>query len=134
MLQLQWSSINLMAVFAAWIVHIVMSLLWFNPRLFGNEWSRLTGKENKPAMRWIVPGILGHLFMVFMVAVFIIMVGANNAIGGMIIGLMAWAGFIVPMEIGELIWEKIPFKLFLIRIGNQFLGIAVAGLILGNWQ
>jgi len=29
-------------------------LLWFQPKLFGNEWSKLTGKELKPAKKWII--------------------------------------------------------------------------------
>jgi len=33
-----------------------------------------------------------------------------------------------------LIWEKIPFRLFLIRIGNQFIGMGISGFILGAWQ
>jgi hypothetical protein len=55
-------------------------------------------------------------------------------VSGLFIGLLVWIGFIVPMEIGELVWEKIAFKLFLLRVGNQFLGISVSGFILGAWQ
>ena len=40
----------------------------------------------------------------------------------------------MPLEIGELIWEKIPFKLFLIRIGNQLVGFIITGIILAVWQ
>jgi hypothetical protein len=49
MINFQLSNINILAVFVAWIIHIVMGLVWFRPELFGNEWSRLTGKELNPA-------------------------------------------------------------------------------------
>jgi hypothetical protein len=52
----------------------------------------------------------------------------------LLVGLLGWIGFVVPLETGELIWEKIPFKLFLIRIGNQFVGMGISGFILGAWQ
>ena len=52
----------------------------------------------------------------------------------MFIGLLAWIGFVVPMESGELVWEKIPFRLFLLRTGNQLVGMAASGFILGAWQ
>jgi hypothetical protein len=134
MKNLNLTDINMLAVFVAWIVHIALGLIWFQPKLFGNEWSKLTGKELKPAKKWIIPGLAGHLAMVLVLVIIIMLANINNGLGGLIIGILFWIGFIVPMEIGELIWEKIPFRLFLIRIGNQFVGIGISGLILGAWQ
>jgi hypothetical protein len=132
--QLPLSGINYVAVLAAWIVHVVSGLIWFRPELFGNEWSKLTGKELKPAKKWLLPGLLGHLLMVFVLAILIKLARADSGLSGMGIGLLAWLGFVVPLESGELVWEKIPFRLFLLRTGNQLVGIAVSGFILGAWQ
>ena len=134
MINFQITDINLLAVLAAWIIHIVMGLIWFRPELFGNEWTRLTGKELKPASQWIIPGFIGHLFMILVLVVLIKLTNSTSGMSGLCIGLLVWIGFIVPMEIGELVWEKIAFKLFLLRVGNQFLGISVSGFILGAWQ
>jgi hypothetical protein len=134
MIHLFYSDINLYAVFVAWIIHVGMGLLWFQPKLFGNKWSELTGQQLKPASKWIVPGFLGHLIMILVLAVLIDHTRSNSGCGGLLIGLLAWIGFIVPMEIGELVWEKIPFKLFLIRTGNHLIGMAVSGFILGAWR
>ena len=131
---LHFSDINLYAVFVAWIMHTVSGLLWFQPKLFGNEWSKLTGKELKPAKNWIIPGLVGHLAMIFVLVIIIKLAIVNNGTGGLLVALLCWIGFIVPMEIGELIWEKIPFRLFLIRIGNQFIGMGISGFILGAWR
>jgi hypothetical protein len=134
MINIQFSDINFFAVLVAWIVHIVMNLIWFRPELFGKEWSKLTGKELKPAKKWTIPGFTGHLLMILVLAILIKLTNSNNGIIGMFIGLLTWIGFIVPMETGELVWEKIPFRLFLLRTGNQFVSIAVSGYILGSWQ
>jgi Protein of unknown function (DUF1761) len=131
---LHLTDINLYAVFVAWIVHIVTGLIWFQPGIFGKEWSKLTGKEIKPATNWIIPGFVGHLIMIFVLVIIIKLANINNGSGGLLVGLLCWIGFIVPMETGELVWERIPFRLFLIRIGNQFIGIAISGFILGAWQ
>jgi hypothetical protein len=131
---LHFTDINLYAVLVAWIIHTLSGLLWFQPQLFGKEWSKLTGKELKPAKNWIIPGFAGHLAMVLVLVIIIKMASINNGSGGLIVGLLCWIGFIVPMEIGELVWEKIPFRLFLIRIGNQFVGTGISGFILGAWQ
>ena len=131
---LHFADINFYAVFVAWIVHTVSGLLWFQPKLFGNEWSKLTGEELKPAKKWLIPGFVGHLAMVFVLVIIIKMANIGNGWGGLLVGLLGWIGFVVPLETGELIWEKIPFKLFLIRIGNQFVGMGISGFILGAWQ
>jgi hypothetical protein len=130
----QLASLNYLAVFVAWVVHIILGLIWFSPGLFGKEWSKLTGKEMKPAINWMVPMLIGHLAMVFVLLILIKLASINNGIGGLAIGLLTWAGFVVPIEMGELVWEKIPFKLFLLRTGNQLIGIAAVGYILGAWQ
>jgi len=131
---LHLTDINLYAVIAAWIIHTASGLIWFQPKLFGNEWSKLTGKELKPAKKWLIPGLVGHLSMVFVIVIFIKMTNITNGSGGLLVGLLCWVGFVVPLEIGELIWEKIPFRLFLIRIGNQLVGMGISGFILGAWQ
>lgn len=134
MINLHLSEINFLAVLVAWIIHIAMGLIWFQPVLFGKEWSKLTGKDLKPAPKWNIPGFIGHLLMIIVLAILIKITNTTSGAGGLVIGLMAWLGFIVPMETGELVWEKIPFRLFLIRVGNQLIGIAVSGFILGAWQ
>lgn len=134
MVNFHFSEINFLAVLVAWLIHIVMGLIWFSPRLFGNEWSRLTGKELKPAKQWIVAGFLGHLVMAFVLVILIKLTNSGDGLSGLFIGLLTWIGFVVPLETGELVWEKIPFRLFLIRIGNHLIGMAVSGYILGAWQ
>jgi hypothetical protein len=132
--QFQFSDINYLAVIVAWIVHIVLGLIWFRPELFGKAWSKLTGKELKPEKKWLIPAMIGHLLMIIVLVVLIKLTNSTTGFSGMFIGLLTWIGFIVPMESGELVWEKIPFRLFLLRTGNQLIGIAVSGLILGAWQ
>jgi hypothetical protein len=134
MINLQFTGINFYAVIVAWIIHTLTGLIWFHHKLFGKEWSKLTGKELKPAPKWIFPGFLGHLIMILVLAILIKSSNGNSGSYGLVIGLMTWIGFIVPMEIGELVWEKIPFRLFLLRVGNQFVGIGISGFILGAWQ
>ncbi len=131
---LNFQNLNFLAIIIAWLAHIILGLIWFRPGLFGNLWSKLTGKELKPDLKWLFLVLLGHLFMVLVVISLIKIADIQSGPGGLVIGLLGWIGFVVPLETGELVWEKIPFKLFLIRIGNQFIGLAASGFILGAWQ
>ena len=45
MLTLDFSAINLLAVFVAGVAHMAIGLIWNMPQLFGNAWAELTGKE-----------------------------------------------------------------------------------------
>ncbi len=60
--------------------------------------------------------------------------GAASILDGMLVAGIAWLRFVVTLETGELVWEKIPFKLFLIRVGNQLVSLCVAGAILAVWR
>lgn len=128
------SDINLLAVLVAGIVHMVIGLIWFMPKFFGNTWVELTGKEMKPASQWIAAGLIGHQVMSFVLTMIVTLANVTDAVGGIIVGVLLCAGFVIPLEIGELIWEKIPFKLFMIRVGNQLVGLSVASIILAVWR
>lgn len=83
-LTISLSGINLWAVLVASIVHTVIGLIWFMPKLFGNSWVQLTGKEMKPASYWIPVGLIGHQVMAFVLAVIVNLANATNVVGGMI--------------------------------------------------
>jgi len=134
MLTSVWSQINYLAVLGAGITHMVANLLWFSPLLFGPAWAKLTGSDSKPAFRWMPAGILGHLLVALVLAVIIVLAQVTTVLGGIAVGVLAWAGFIVPLEVGELIWEKIPFKLFGLRVVCHLVAMGLVGAILAVWR
>jgi len=127
-------SVNILAIIVAAIIHMLTGLIWYQEKAFGSTWSKLTGKDLSPSKQWLPVGILGHLILVFVLAVIIILATATTIFNGAFIGILVWLGFIVPLEIGELIWEKIQFKLFLIRISEHFVALILAGAILAIWR
>ena len=95
---------------------MVTELLWYSPKVFGTAWAVLTGKNLEPAKQWIIGGVIGHLAIALVLAVIVNLANASTAVDGLIVGILVWIGFIVTLEIGELIWEKIPIKLFLFEL------------------
>ncbi len=128
------SNINWWAVIVAWIVHVLISLLWFMPALFGKAWVKLTGKDMKPATRWMPAGLLAHFAAVFGLAVIVKLADATTVVEGIALGALVAICFVGAMLAGELVWEKIPFKLFLIRLGDHLLTLCLAGIILTLWR
>jgi hypothetical protein len=133
-LKLILSNINIVAVLVAGIAHMATGLIWFSPRFFGKQWMELTKQELKPDRTWIVAGIVGHQLIAFVLAVVVCLANATTIVDGILVGILIWIGFIVTLETGELIWEKIPFKLFAIRIGNHFVALSIAGAIIAVWR
>ena len=128
------SDINILAVLVAGVVHMAAGLVWFSRPFFGPTWTRLTGRDLKPDPRWIAAGILGHQVIALALAVIVSLAGATTVAGGLGVAVLVWAGFVVTLEVGELIWERIPFRLFLIRIGNHLVALGLAGIILAVWR
>lgn len=122
------------AVLVAWASHVAISLVWFQPFFFGKAWVELSGKEMKPAARWIPAGFAAHLAGVLGLAAIINLAGVATLVEGIALGLLVSIGFIGAMLGGELVWEKIPFRLFLIRLGDQVLTFCIAGAILTLWR
>ena len=133
-LQAVLSDLNVWAILVAMLVHTVIGLAWFQKGIFGNAWSALTGASLNPATKWIPAGLIGHLIMAFVLAVIVRLANATTLLEGVLIGTIVCIGFMATLEAGELIWEKIPFKLYLLRIGNQLLGMMVSGAILAVWR
>jgi len=127
-------NVNGLAVIVAAIVHLMLGLIWFQKPLFGKAWVSLTGKTLDPAQKWIPAGVLGHLLMAYVLAVIVNLANASTLGDGALAGVLALAGFVIPLECGELVWEKIPFRLWLIRVGNQLVGLCVTGAILAVWR
>ena len=125
------SRINYLAVVIAGVAHMAVGMIWFQSRLFGNAWSELTGKTLAPAVKWIPLAVVGHMTIAFVLAILMVFASATTILGGLVVAVLVWLGFVVTLEIGELVWEKIPFKLFLIRIGNHLVALALAGIVLG---
>ncbi|MBN2086380.1 MAG: DUF1761 domain-containing protein [Anaerolineales bacterium] len=131
---LNLSSVNLLAVLAATAVLMLVGWIWYLPKVFGDAWSGLTGANLKPASRWLPVGVLGNFLSALVLAIIVNLAGAATVVDGLFIGILAWLGFIIPLEIGELIREKNPFNLFLIRVGNNLIGFGLAGAILVVWR
>jgi uncharacterized protein DUF1761 len=133
MIAVDLSGINLLAVVVAGLAHMLVGLLWFSRGAFGKTWMSLTGRDMKPASKWIPLAVLGHVLIALVLSIIMVVAGATSLFDGFLVAVTVWLGFVVTLEIGELVWEKIPLKLFLIRIGDHLIALSVAGIILAAW-
>jgi Protein of unknown function (DUF1761) len=128
------TQVNYWAVAAAALAHMLVGLVWFSKPLFGKTWMDITGRDLTPARGLIPLAIVGHLTIALVLALILDFTGITTVLDGIAIGLLVWLGFVVTLEIGELVWERIPFRLFLLRVGNHAVALSAAAAILTVWR
>ena len=130
------------AVIVATLVHFILGGLWYSPLLFGNKflqlinWSpqKLQQMESESHVKELVIAFFMSLILVYILAHFVQYTKATNAMGGIQTAFWLWLGFIVTTHVPTVIFEGRSFGLFLINVAYQFVGCALAGIILAVWR
>ena len=130
--------INFVAVFVAAVVNFILATIWYAV-LFANAWKRLTGiSEIKPAPQNVVMAFVGSFVLSFVLLHVVVFGNAYLKTGGITGGLMggfhAWIGFIAPVTLMNVIYEKRPWKLWLLDNAFWLLSLLLMGTILSVWQ
>ncbi len=134
-------TINLWSILVASVVAFAISAVWYSPILFGKEWMSLTNINEKDIAIAKTKGVtlfyvIQFIFTVisFCVLGFVMSaLGTRTASDGAFLGLIAWVGFVLPVGVSNLMWEKKPFKLVLINTISTLLTLVVGGAIIGAW-
>jgi len=130
------------AVIVATLVHFFLGGLWYSPLLFGNKflqfinWSpqKIQQMESESHAKELVIAFVMSLILVYILAHFVQYTKATNIMGGIQTAFWLWLGFVVTTHVPTVIFEGRSFGLFLINVGYQFVGCALAGVILAVWR
>ena len=134
-------NINYLAVLVAAIVGFFAGFLWYSDALFGKTWRGLMGideKKMKQAQKkgmgkQISIGFLATLLTAYILAHFVWYVQAKTIAEGIVLGLWLWLGFFATTQLGMVLWEGRPFKLYVINTMHYLVMLAVMGAILAVW-
>ncbi|MEK7552051.1 MAG: DUF1761 domain-containing protein [Patescibacteria group bacterium] len=132
--------INYWAVLVSAIVSFVIGGIWYGP-LFGKKWMALMGitKDGMKSMsltpaRAMTLGFLFTLLQSYVVAHFVVLLGAVDAGTSWSLAFWIWLGIMVPICIGSFLWENKPIKLFVLNAAYQLISLFVMVLILALWK
>lgn len=134
--------INLLAVFVAAIVSMVLGALWYSPPVFGRMWMELSGIKEETMQEMRRKGLgksyavsfAGTLVMSYVLAHFVVYTQSTAITQGAQTGIWLWLGFIVPVLLGTVLWEGKPVKLYALNIAYQLVSLAIMGGILAAWR
>ena len=134
-------SINYWAVLVATIAAMIIGMFWYSPKgLFGKQWMKLVAippkkmkamqKKGGQSMFW---GFVSTLVLSYVLAYVVDYAGAATLLGGIQTGFWIWLGFIATVQLGIVLWEGKPFKLYAINAGYHLVQLIVMGAILAVW-
>lgn len=130
--------INLWAVLGAAVANFVLGGLWYSPLLFVKPWLAMSGVSKDVFDAGIAKGIaveaITSLVMAFVMAMAIPATGVVGLATGLLIGLLLWLGFVVPVLLGSITHEHKPFGYFAINAGYRLVAMLSMGAILALWR
>jgi len=126
--------LNPVAIFAALILHVTIGLIWYSPSVFGKTWNNLRGGTVNPGFGKLLLGMAAHVVYTIVLALFIKTANATTVLDGFLIGMLVAVGFIGTIFVSELLYGKLPLKLFLIKLGDEFVSLTAAGILLALWR
>jgi hypothetical protein len=128
--------INWIAVVVAAVVKFAIGGVWYTA-LFGKQWRALMGvpegAQPTGLAQAMVVQIIGDLIMAYILARFVGHYGWGLGTG-VIVGFMAWLGFVATVSVGQIFYEHRSPQVFLINNGYLLIGLVVMGAILGWWH
>ena len=137
------TSINLFAVSIAAIVAFVLGFLFHGP-VAGKLWMKLanihpTGNEKFKDM---IPQLLWNLLVQYVTAFILAVIylftssspflGGKGILGGVILAILLWLGFLVTSSSIEVIWMGRNYKLWLFEVVSSFIVMATMGAIISG--
>ncbi len=124
------AEINILAVFAAAIINVIIGFVWYSPAVFGHQWLALIGKSEKDldemkksASKAYTLSFLGSLIMSYVLSLFIYYTQATNLFEGLKTGFWLWLGFIAVVFFNSYLFAKKPAKLCLIDGGYYLVSL-----------
>ena len=137
-------SINLIAVSIAAVAAFVLGFLFHGP-VAGKLWMKLanihpTGNEKFKDM---IPQMLWNLLVQFVTAFVLAVIylfassstyiAGKGILGGVILAIWLWLGFLVTSSSIEVIWMGRNYKLWLFEVVSSLIVMITMGAIIAGW-
>src|SRR3989338_5024454 len=138
-LQLFLPNVNYLAVLVAAAASMAVGFLWYGP-LFGNMWKQLMGITDKDMKKMkmsprtsMILGFITALVISCTLAHFLIYMNISGIADALLAAFLIWIGFVATVQIGAVLWEGKPWKLFFLNTAHNLVSLSVMASILALW-
>jgi len=134
--RMKFAEINLLAIALSGVASIIIGGLWYGP-LFGKAWMNIVTKINKNlkkkqkgVARSLGISVLGAMALAVVLNLILVMANAKTLFQGIHVGFFVWLGIAVVLRLNGVLFEKRPFKLFMINASfDLILILAISSII-----
>ena len=112
----------------------VIGHVWYGP-LFGKLWMKLAGikKMNMAGGKMagvIVTAMVVNILTAYILAHFLAYADATTFMDGVTVAFWLWLGFMMPLQLGKVLWEGKSVKLFVLLTAYDLVALSVAAKVL----
>ena len=134
--------VNYLAVLLAGIAAMVVGFVWYGPMLFAKEWMKLMGHtaESMKGAKDEMAKTYSISFVLALVTAYVlahVMFLSQNFFQnpmlttGLMTAFWMWLGFVMPVQVTDVLFGGKKWKLFAINTGYQLVTLLVMGVIIG---
>ena len=129
---------SIAGILSAAVIYMALGFLWYSKPIFGNLFFDALGLTKKDtekrqkesmSMTWIIM-VISAIVMSSVLSVLVHQTGADTFFGGMVIGLLVWAGFVLTTLFTTVLFEGRSPLVFTINVGYQLIGLLLMGGVL----
>lgn len=135
-------AVNYSAILVAGIISMGIGFLWYSPAVLGNPWLKLMGidkKSMKKAQKDMAP-LFALSFVATLMTGYVLshvmalsedFYGKGPVMAGISTAIFMWLGFIMPVQLTDVIFGSRKWMLFLINTGYQLASVLAMGIAIG---
>ena len=132
------AELSILGVILAAVVNMILGMIWYHPKVFGQKWMDLLGfkkkdlKMNKNEMRQTYAwAVIMSLATAWVLAYVIVLSETAGFVGGAFIGFLMWLGFVMTTSANEVLWAKRHRDLYWLNNSFHLVSFVVMGGLLG---
>lgn len=130
--------VNYLAVIVAAVIAIVIGFAWYSPRVFGTRWLSYLGTTQaqlgNPGPSGMAVGVIASLVNAWVLALLSVNLGGKTLTDGIMLGVLAWLGFMATITAAEISFEKRPWGLWLLNNAHNVIVQVVMSVVVTLWR
>ena len=130
--------VNYLAVAVAAVVALIIGFIWYSPRVFGSRWMAYLGTTQaqlgNPGPTGMAVGVVASLLNAWVLALLSLNLGGTSLTDGIMLGALAWLGFMATITAAQISFEKKPWGLWLLNNAHNLLIQVLMAVIVTIWR
>ncbi len=130
-------AVNYLAVIVAAVAAMIIGFVWYAPQVFGKRWLQYLGKTQaelgQPGPGFALAAVAA-LVNAWALALFSKNLGGSSLTDGILLGVLAWLGFMATLTAAETVFLKKPWGLWLLNNAHNVIAQVVMAAIVTVWR